>query len=338
MDPKRLWAKSCPSYQEPHPSMNLRQHLEDVWLAAGKVLDATADDQLRALGLEPAAYRDRFRRCVLLAARLHDIGKANDHFQGMLLRLPEREGKQQGIRHEWVTILIARLIHASLLKQVDERDLAIVEWAVAGHHPSDKHESPPKSCPGGSGADITLRLSEADFAAILDWLNAELPAEFEQQRALAGLNNVFHETGKWFRSASQQWEQFSREERRFVAAVKNSLIAADIAGSSLPKVKNEESWDWITKAFQETPSVEELGEIVECRLKGGKPRPFQLDVAASESPVTCVKAGCGTGKTLAAYMWARDRCPGRRLYFCYPTTGTATEGFKDYLFPPESEE
>src|SRR5262249_26282026 len=31
--------------------------------------------------------------------------------------------------------------------------------------------------------------------------------------------------------------------------------------------------------------------------------------------------------------WAASRHPQRRLYFCYPTTGTATEGFKDYLFP-----
>ena len=51
--------------------------------------------------------------------------------------------------------------------------------------------------------------------------------------------------------------------------------------------------------------------------------------------MTFVKAGCGTGKTLAAYMWAAKNYPLRRLYFCYPTTGTATEGFKDYLFEPD---
>jgi CRISPR-associated endonuclease/helicase Cas3 len=36
-------------------------------------------------------------------------------------------------------------------------------------------------------------------------------------------------------------------------------------------------------------------------------------------------------------MWAAKNHPVRRLYFCYPTTGTATEGFKDYLFPPGAE-
>lgn len=335
-DPNRLWAKSKPQHKDLHPSMCLLQHLEDVQAAAERILDATGADQLHALGLVPAECLDRLRRCVVLAAKLHDIGKANDHFQGMLLGT--RTGMQQGIRHEWVTILIAKLIRESLLKQIDERDLSIVEWAIAGHHPSHKHESPPTRSPDGSGADMTLRLSEPDFAAILGWLRAELPASFESKRPLAGSSSLFHDTRKWSRSASQQWEQFSQKERCFVAAVKNSLIAADIAGSSLPKVKTDgESWDWITKSFQAKPTALELDVIVKHRLKGGEPRPFQQDVAGSNLPVTFVKAGCGTGKTLAAYMWARDRWPGRRLYFCYPTTGTATEGFKDYLFPPESE-
>lgn len=48
--------------------------------------------------------------------------------------------------------------------------------------------------------------------------------------------------------------------------------------------------------------------------------------------MTFVRAGCGTGKTLAAYLWAATNHGTRRLYFCYPTTGTATEGFRDYLF------
>ena len=61
------------------------------------------------------------------------------------------------------------------------------------------------------------------------------------------------------------------------------------------------------------------------------------DNAQCDSPVVYVKAGCGSGKTLAAYLWAGANYPTRRLYFCYPTTGTATEGFRDYLHAPEAE-
>ena len=56
--------------------------------------------------------------------------------------------------------------------------------------------------------------------------------------------------------------------------------------------------------------------------------------------MTLVEAGCGSGKTVAAYMWAAQQHVGRRLWFCYPTTGTATEGYRGYLFdklPHDSE-
>jgi len=44
-------------------------------------------------------------------------------------------------------------------------------------------------------------------------------------------------------------------------------------------------------------------------------------------------APCGSGKTLAAYLWIKNQLVSRagwKVIFLYPTTGTATEGFKDY--------
>ena len=76
---------------------------------------------------------------------------------------------------------------------------------------------------------------------------------------------------------------------------------------------------------------DELDRIVDARLGGRPPYPFQERVAASDERVTLVEAGCGNGKTLAAYMWARRSAVGRRLVFCYPTTGTTSAGFQDYL-------
>ena len=68
---------------------------------------------------------------------------------------------------------------------------------------------------------------------------------------------------------------------------------------------------------------------------------FQTDVAdtvGTDSRLTLARAGCGSGKSLAAYLWAQAWCKkfrqeGRtnlRLFFCLPTTGTTTEHFKDY--------
>src|SRR5262249_49931450 len=102
----QLLAKSQKKGEPFHTSMLLRQHLEDVYSSAARVLDATQDEQLNALGLMPEQYRDRLRRVVLLAAAVHDLGKANDHFQGMLHGRRDVRTNPQGLRHEWATLLI----------------------------------------------------------------------------------------------------------------------------------------------------------------------------------------------------------------------------------------
>jgi CRISPR-associated endonuclease/helicase Cas3 len=327
--------------------MALPVHLADVYAAAVQVLDATGDDQLRALDLDPARYGERFRRIVLLAAAVHDLGKANDHFQGMVRGVRDVRTNPQGLRHEWATLLMLRPLHDWLLPAVvnSEDEFAVLEWAVAGHHPAHDHASPPKDCPGGCGPTLELLTGHADFRAALAWLEEEFglgpaPEVSNSKRNLCRPDSVFDEIARWSRAAQRRWDSLKKSpDAPLIAAVKNCLIAADVAGSALPKVKPEdpERWGWIAAAFAAKPGPGDLQTIVNHRLKGGTPRPFQNAVAASKDPVTFVKAGCGTGKTVAAYMWAAASHPTRRLYFCYPTTGTATEGFKDYLFEPEGE-
>lgn len=344
MDPKRLWAKSKPMHADVHPSMYLSQHLKDVHAAAERVLDATGDDQLLALGLDPGEYRERLRRCVLLAAGVHDLGKANDHFQGMLLRNEARRDKQQGLRHEWVTVLMLQHLRDWLLPAVggSDIDLAIVEWAVAGHHPAYNHASPPKEAPSGGacGPEFTAFAGHPDFASGLRWLQSTFkltspPICSDTTHELSGSECVFDELSGWSRAATRLWDKVKRtSDAKLVSAVKNSLIAADVAGSALPKAKPRDTnrWDWIGESFADKPKSGDLQAVANFRLGKNSLREFQAAVANSNNRVTFVKAGCGSGKTLAAYLWAANNHPTRRLYFCYPTTGTATEGFKDYLF------
>lgn len=344
---EKLLAKSRRRDEPWLDSMWLPVHLEDVHRAAGEVLDATGDDQLKALGLEVEAYRDRFRRIVLLAAACHDLGKANDHFQGMIHGTRDVRTNPQGLRHEWATLLMLEPLRDWLLPAVggSEVDSAVLEWAVTGHHPAHDYASPPKDCPGGCGPTLELFAGHADFRAALAWLGEKFalglpPEASNSQRNLCRPDSVFDEIARWSRTAQRRWDLLKKSpDSRLVAAVKNCLIAADVAGSALPKAKPDdpERWNWITISFAARPELGDLQTVVSCRLKGGAPRAFQNVVAASKDPVTFVKAGCGTGKTVAAYMWAAANHPTRRLYFCYPTTGTATEGFKDYLFEPEGE-
>ena len=191
-------------------------------------------------------------------------------------------------------------------------------------------------------------MNHPDYAAAMKWLQSvpgfdlgDVP-HFDQELLLplTGVDNAYAMLAVWEREARRSWDVLKRSpDRLLVSAVKNCLIAADIAGSALPKhsPNNSTLWNWIDKSFDSRPNPGDLNLIAQHRLGNDLPRVFQKAVASSRSLVTYVKAGCGSGKTLAAYLWAAGNHPERRLYFCYPTTGTATEGFKDYLFPPESE-
>jgi CRISPR-associated endonuclease/helicase Cas3 len=342
---EHLLAKSQGKGEPWRPSMLLHEHLSDVHRAAVQVLDMTGDEQLAALDLDPAVYRDRFRRIVRTAAACHDLGKANNHFLEMLL------GKRrlQGLRHEWATLEITDrdLVRTWLLSAVanDPRDWQIVLWAIAGHHPAYNRPSPPRLAVDGAGAELTLLLGHRDFGTCLQIVGQALgligppPALTDVLLRLVGPENVFLRIAHRFQQAASAWGDYSEAERRLVAAAKNCLVAADVAGSALPRnvIDPVKRSTWIGEAFTNKPKPDQLAGLVAKRLGGKEPYPFQADVARSASPVTFVRAGCGSGKTVAAYLWAARQHPGKRLYFCYPTTGTATEGYRDYLHNADAE-
>ncbi|ALA57930.1 CRISPR-associated nuclease/helicase Cas3 [Nitrospira moscoviensis] len=143
------------------------------------------------------------------------------------------------------------------------------------------------------------------------------------------------EVHQWMNDAWHWWQQASPEERKFIALVKALVIAADLAGSALPR-SGFSAVDWVKEVLSRTCSKGNMERLAIQRLKGRTLRFFQSAVANSPSRVTLVRAGCGTGKTTAAYLWA-SRHEGRKLFFCYPTTGTATEGYADYVLPDNVE-
>ena len=348
----RLWAKSWnENYDGPPPNhVFLAQHLADVCEAAKQVLACTGDDQLRAVGLTPNEWRERFNRIVVLAAAVHDLGKANDHFQGMITGRRDVCENPQGLRHEWVSVLMLGLpeIRRWLLPAVSasETDWQIMLWAIAGHHPAYGRPSPPFTSPCGAGPQIEWLLGHADFRRCLNAvrsalkINEESPVLKSLALPLIHSASVFaKQIVPWSIRSRMSWDSLKELDRRFVPAVKACLIGADVAGSALPRTitLEDDRNAWIGRAFATTPPPGRIQRIVDRRC-GNKPLyPFQTAVASSTAPVTFVRAGCGSGKTLAAYQWAASQHPGRRLYICYPTTGTATEGYRDYLYAPEEE-
>src|SRR5207302_4916526 len=98
-------------------------------------------------------------------------------------------------------------------------------------------------------------LFRSDFASCLDFLRqsfdlAVAPTLADQTWPLVGPENVFARIFGWYKKASAAFEAMSDGERRFVAAVKNCLVGADVAGSALPREVKEDARDaWIETAL-----------------------------------------------------------------------------------------
>ena len=153
------------------------------------------------------------------------------------------------------------------------------------------------------------------------------------------------------------------QRKRWVAAVRAALIAADSVGSAVVRIDHDAGEtsekaieDWVGKCFSTTLSgtdvwekitakrIEELIEKKRWDKNVGQEfegvrgfSSFQCEVA-SQGPRVLLTAACGSGKTLAAWNWIKAQLDARpedrplsRVLFLYPTRATATEGFRDYV-------
>lgn len=329
-----LLAKSSPSSAPPHGSATLRGHTALVLSAARELLEHRADASLRAVGL-PLELSGRLRKLVLLGAAVHDLGKCSDHFQAMVRR--ERDVPQL-LRHEALSLWMCwpgQPLAPWLGPAVQgERDLCLALVAAAAHHRKFwSHALAPDDA--GAGSSIELLMHHADFRATLgviaDVLELPPPPCFCEPHRISVSWRSSPRTQ--FRAWQEAFERLVRPgslEARLLPVVKALVLAADVAGSALPRAGERRGW--IGTRLSQRATAERMMSVVTGRLRGSPLRPFQEAVALSRAPLTLARAGCGSGKTVAAYAWAARQHPGRQLWLTYPTTGTATEGFLDY--PP----
>jgi CRISPR-associated endonuclease/helicase Cas3 len=350
---ERLLAKSANSVS--CTSATFTGHIWAVYKSAKTILGEIGDRIFQQLELD-AKDCPKFERTVELAAYLHDWGKANQHFQEMVYRnsnsdiLPTTEhvrvqkawrshGQRQMIRHEVLSGILALQVpeFRAWLSQMPDADLIVAVWAAMGHHlklDANKIDD----FPNGTGSTLTVFTSHEDFELITKKMGVKylgLPAlvptvptrDWNREELEGAIRKLMDEFGNL--SKRDKYEQ------RFIAAVKATVIAADLAGSALAE-QGENIKDWIPKMLELVLDHEDLDNILQEKLGSKKLRHFQEAIANTEHRVTLVKAGCGTGKTIAAYAWAQQWATrnsnqrARKLFFCYPTTGTATQGFIDY--------
>ena len=333
----RLLAKSSRTPDQPQARETLPGHLHDVTQTAQALVNSFGERYLEALSLRGTFDLKTLESALVRAAALHDLGKANHQFQHAVRR---EAHWPQALRHEWVSVWLLLQNPETdgwLFKDCPETVRLAALFAVLGHHLKAEDGNSISIRPGSGDTKVILLCDHPDFRACLeavrDALHTDYPPSFPQNkidlidRPLGALRNWLPEAIGWHDDANP-------EMRRFVGLIKALMISGDVAGSAVPK-EGKDPKRWTEKVLSRVCEETELQTIAHTNLKGKPLRPFQIKVEQSESRVTFVRAGCGSGKTVAAYLWAGRRAKGRKLFICYPTTGTATEGYRDYIIPSE---
>lgn len=337
-------------------SYSLVGHTADVVNAVSTLVDVLGDRLISQFGLQCSL--SYLKATARLAAYIHDWGKANNHFQGVVrAKIKDAHPKRflphepQLIRHEVVSILMAWEFREWL--EQSEGDFLTALVAAGGHHLKL----------GGKSGKCTDELGEIRQSGderlslyVLDVINGkqQFNRHFKQLLKYGIKAFGLPENIKLSQKPSFFWSLKQIKEKRFeiadylsndwqldsvlVAVIKSLLISGDAVGSAIPNVnESAESKkkitikNWITENIQNTLDETKLQRVIDARLDGHQLRPFQIQLAQSPARVTLARAGCGTGKTLGAYNWAKSFSIGRKLIFGYPTTGTSTEGFLDYV-------
>lgn len=338
LKPNCLLAKS---YESGHwrGSYSLVGHTNDVVNAVTTLVDILGNGLLEQFGLTcPFTH---LRATARLAAYLHDWGKANDHFQGMIRAriphtFPQRSfpHQQQMLRHEVVSSLLAWDFKPWLEQAPGDWITALV--AAGGHHlklggqdgaGNDEFGEIRKS----GNSQIYLYIRHPQFRGLLKYgvKTLGLPKSLRLSPAPSHVwtcQDIHHKQRSIREFLSFSWEC----DPVFLAVIKALLIAGDCAGSALAK-ETISPHQWIHNELNKTLDELKLNRVITSRLGSHSLRPFQQRLGEIKSRVAIAQAGCGTGKTLGAYHWAKTHALGRKLFFCYPTTGTSTEGFIDYV-------
>jgi CRISPR-associated endonuclease/helicase Cas3 len=343
LEPDILLAKSSmPGMDGWNGGCHLVGHTAAVLRSVTILVDTLKDFLIPQFGL--SCRFEELRATARLAAYLHDWGKANNHFQMVVrndLKSLDQQyrrspmDKPQMIRHEIASALLAWDFR-EWLEQCPDADFMTALAAAGGHHlklggKQGRDTGEFGDFRDGSGeVGIHWYIKHDYFKKLIRYgmRTLGLPKDLRCKGVTAwwDVQTVKQKRFEILDQAFADWEA----DEALLAVVKALLIAGDSIGSASAQSKINLQ-DWMVKELEQRLTIDDLQNVIDARRGADELRPFQVDLGESKRRITLARAGCGTGKTLGAYNWAKTHAVGRKLFFCYPTTGTSTEGFLDYV-------
>jgi CRISPR-associated endonuclease/helicase Cas3 len=358
--PEHLLAKS----KRGNTEVTLEAHLQDTEKAAELIFrlnDRWGKNWCRFFKIEGEESREKFLLNLRVASLFHDIGKANEDFYEAVTA---PGFKPQTLRHEHLSALVLCLPEVrSWLAQNSRLDIDIITAAVLSHHlkasesqitvkgdreASQKLKNYRWCQPQSNKTSVALYFQHDEVFRILNRIT-----EITELGDIPSLPQVGWKPGSLWEQAYRQGKQFGTSFKRelrdennqprklLLVAIKAGLIVADAAASGLVREgKNIEDW------IEEVVHSESIGdrdianaiinpriEQIKAKTGGFKLATFQEQIAKQGSKALLL-AACGAGKTLGAWKWAEQQAKEYeigKVIFLYPTRGTATEGFRDYV-------
>lgn len=365
--PAQLLAKSPRSGQEP---ITLEAHLKDTEKAAlhiFRLCGRWGQNWCRFFKLITKEQQQQFLLNLRVAALLHDIGKANEDFDAAVRAL---SFTPQTIRHEHLSALVLCLPSVrNWLGQNQTLDVDVITAAVLSHHlkaasgsesikdkeRSERIKNYRWGQPQTLKQSVALYLQHPEVTAVLHRIAHVANLEGLPTLPIAS----WKPTGEWEQAWKSGKKQFApalertlkkdSQRRSLLLAVKAGLIVADAAASGLVR-EGHDIAEWIeATVHSEAIAPNEISEkillprIRQIETRTKKPFKFHAfqEQAAQQGFRALLLVACGGGKTLAAWKWAKQQAKTYKIgkvIFLYPTRGTATEGFRDYVgWAPEAD-
>jgi len=282
----------------------------------------------------------------------------HEHLSTLLMSLPEMRGWLE--KFPEADYELARLIVLGHHLKVDKEDNIATKgknipvFAISWNGDDDFivcSDSPDFKDLLNELCNIESTIQKPHFTIPKHWSffngDAEFCIEPLREQVIGELNDLI---------VSLRKDKAGEAKLRLLWTAKSVVFAADAVASGLRRTEvphDEEEQakpfsidKWIRSSLLRGKCATDIERLIEKRkaevvhrekAKGHedfefKENDFQQEMYKLEERALLL-APCGSGKTLAAYLWIQKQLETRagwKVVFLYPTTGTATEGFKDY--------